>query len=447
MRPKSNGSAISRRGLLKVAGASAAMAALPAWFVEETLDAAEPQPPTLANDKPNFALIGCGGRGRTDAHEASRYGNIVAVCDVYDRHAQGASMEFNGAKPFHDFRKVLERDDIPIIINGTPDHWHTLVNLAALKAGKDIYSEKPLTLTIDEGKHVVDAVSKSQRILQTGTQQRSDPNFRLAAELIRNNRIGKLKEVTVILPAGLRDGPFKSTPAPQSFDWDFWLGQAPKVDFVTERSDFRFRYWYDYSAGTMTDWGAHHNDIVQWALGMDHSGPVEVEGKPTSDIIPGGFTAYSQYQIEYTYANGVKCHVLTTTDDAWTGAVVHGGAGTRHNGIKFVGADGWIWVTRGKIQASDPALLHTPLPSDAVRLYVSNDHKANFFDCVRTRKQPVCDAEVGHRSATMCHVGAISTRLNRRLEWDPKKQEFINDSEANAWRAREQRKPWSYEMI
>jgi predicted dehydrogenase len=437
---------LSRRGALKAAGMTAALAALPKWFVEETLDAAEPKPPASANDRPNVALIGCGGRGRADAHDASKFGNIVAVCDVDDRHAQGASMEFPGSKPYKDFRKVLERDDIPIIITGTPDHWHTLINLAAMKAGKDVYSEKPLTLTIDEGKRVVEAVKKTGRILQTGTQQRSDPNFRLAAELIRNNRIGKLQEVTVILPAGIKGGPFQSKPVPEALDWDFWLGQAPKVDYVPERGDFRFRYWYDYSAGTMTDWGAHHNDIVQWALGMDDSGPVAIEGKPTSDLVPGGFTAYSQYQIEYTYANGVKCHVLTTTDDMWTGAPVHKGAGTQHNGIKFVGTDGWIWVTRGHIEASKPDILHEPLGTDAVRLYVSNDHKGNFFECVRTRKQPICTAEVGHRSASMCHLGAISTRLGRALQWDPQKEQFINDPQADQWLAREQRKPWTYDM-
>jgi len=438
---------LSRRGLLKAAGISAAMASLPKWFVEETLDAAEPKPPTTANDKPNVALIGCGGRGRADAKEALKFCNIVAVCDVNDPHAQGAAMQFYGAKPYKDFRKVLERDDIPIIINATPDHWHTLVNLAALKAEKDVYSEKPLTLTIDEGKRVVEAVKKSQRILQTGTQQRSDPRFRLAVDLIRNNRIGKLSEVIVTLPAGAKGGPFKSLPVPSGLDWDFWLGQAPKSDYLVERADFRFRYWYDYSAGTMTDWGAHHNDIVQWALGMDDSGPVAIEGKPTSERTPGGYTAYSEYQIDYTYANGVMSHVVTTLDDSLTGAQVHKGPGTHEHGIKFVGADGWIWVTRGKFESSRPEIMHEPLADDAVRSDSSSDHKANFFDCVRTRRQPICTAEIGHRSASVCHLGAISTRLGRRLEWDPQKEQFINDSEADKWIAREQRAPWSYEMI
>jgi predicted dehydrogenase len=184
---------------------------LPKWFIEETLDAAEPQAPISANDKPNVALIGCGGRGRADAHEAQPFCNIVAVCDVDDRHSQAAAGEFK-AQPFKDFRKVLERDDIHAIITGTPDHWHTLVNLAALKAGKDIYSEKPLTLTIDEGKHLVEAVKKSGRVLQVGSQQRSDPQFRLACEIVRNGRIGKLKEVTVILPKGARGGPLETKP-------------------------------------------------------------------------------------------------------------------------------------------------------------------------------------------------------------------------------------------
>jgi predicted dehydrogenase len=356
-------------------------------------------------------------------------------------------MEFGEAKTYHDFRHLLQRDDIPIIINATPDHWHTLVNLAALKAGKDLYSEKPLTLTIDEGKHVVEAVKKSGRILQTGTQQRSDPNFHLAAELVRNHRLGKIREVEVTLPAGLKGGPFKTSPVPESLDWDFWMGQTPTVDFVTERSDFRFRYWYDYSGGTMTDWGAHHNDIVQWALGMDDSGPVEIEGKPVTDLVPGGFTAYAEYKIDYTYPNGVRSRVSTTIDDMWTGGAVHNAPSARHNGIKFIGDDGWLWVTRGEIQASRSEILHDPLPSDALRLYVSTDHKANFFECVRTRRQPICPAEVGHRSASVCHLGAISTRLGRKLQWDPQKEQFVNDSEADTWLARPQRKPWSYESI
>lgn len=438
---------VSRRKMMKSVGLLAALAALPKWFVEETLDAAAPDAPRSANDKPNCALVGCGGRGRGDAHEASPFCNIVAVCDVDERHASGASREFGGASPYSDFRKLMERDDIHAIINGTPDHWHTFVNLHALKAGKDVYSEKPLTLTIDEGKRLVDAVKTSGRILQVGSQQRSDPNFRLACELVRNGRIGKLQEVTVILPTGLWGGPFQPQAVPDGLNWDMWLGQAPTVDYVPQRCHTTFRYWWDYSGGTMTDWGAHHNDIALWGMGMDHSGPVTIDGKPSVDMVSGGYTAASEYHIEYTYANGVRHHCISTADDSGFGSILKQGPGTYHNGVRFDGKDGWIWVTRGQIQASKRDILHEPLGSDAVRLYASNDHKANFFECIRTRKQPVAPAEAGHRSVSVCHLGVLSMRLGRKLNWDPDKQQFVGDSEADKWLSREQRKPWTYEVV
>jgi len=437
----------SRRGIVKSMGLAAAMAVLPKWFLEETFDAGAAEVPRSANDKPNCALIGCGGRGRADAHEASPFGNIVAVCDVDERHARGASGEFGGASPYADFRKLMERDDIHVIINGTPDHWHTFVNLHALKAGKDVYSEKPLTLTIDEGKRLVETVKSTGRILQVGSQQRSDPSFRLACELVRNGRIGKLQEVTVILPAGLWGGPFPPQPVPQGLNWDMWLGQAPMVDFVPQRCRTSFRYWWDYSGGTMTDWGAHHNDIALWGMGMDHSGPVTIDGKPSVDMVPGGYTAASEYHIEYTYANGVRHHCISTADDSGFGSILKQGPGTYHNGVRFDGKEGWIWVTRGQLQASKPDILHEPLGSNAVRLYASNDHKANFFQCVRTRKPPVAPAEVGHRSVSVCHLGVLSMRLGRKLNWDPDNQQFVNDPEADKWLAREQRKPWTYDSI
>ena len=436
----------SRRTLLKSLGVGAVASMLPQWFIEETLNAAEPQAPRSANDKPNVALIGCGGRGRADAHEAQPFCNIVAVCDVDDRHAQAAASEFK-ATPYKDFRKVLERSDIDAIITGTPDHWHTLVNLSALKAGKDIYSEKPLTLTIDEGKHLVDAVKKSGRILQVGSQQRSDPPFRLACEVVRNGRIGKLKEVTVILPQGARGGPFESKPIPAGLDWDMWLGQTSKVDYVPERCHAMFRYWWEYSASTLTDWGAHHNDIALWGMGMDHSGPITICGKPAVEMIPGGYTAYSEYHVEYTYANGVRHHCITTMDDTGFGATVRKGPGTLHNGVRFDGTDGWVWVTRGELRASKPEILQEPFSSSDTRLYASDNHKKNFFDCIRTRKQPAAPAEVGHRSISVCHLGAISMRLGRTLNWDPDKQRFVNDAEADQWLSRPQREPYTYEMV
>jgi hypothetical protein len=246
---KSTNAALGRRSFLKTAGVAAL---LPEWFIQEGRSWAAPEP-TSPNERPHIALIGCGGQGRGIAKSASRFANVVAVCDVDSKHAEQASQLFDRAKVYKDFRKLLERNDVHAILNATPDHWHTLVNLAALKAGKNVYSEKPLTLTIDEGKRLVAAVRSSKRILQTGSQQRSDARFRLVCELVRNGRLGELKQITTILPAGPNRGPFKPATKPEELDWDFWQGQTPRHEYTPERCHFWFRYWLDYSGGTMTD--------------------------------------------------------------------------------------------------------------------------------------------------------------------------------------------------
>jgi predicted dehydrogenase len=215
---------------------------------------------------------------------------------------------------------------------------------------------------------------------------------------------------------------------------------------VKERTHLTFRYWWEYSAGTITDWGAHHNDIVLWATGNERSGPVSVEGKPLSEPIPGGFTVPSEFEINFTYADGVTHACRTTTDDAWNGQVINP-KGQRH-GIRFEGENGaWIWVTRGTLTASDRDLLKHKFSDADKRLYVSNDHMGNFLECVKSRKETICPAEVGHRSASMCHLGAIAVRLDRKLQWDPEKEEFTNDSEAQKWVAREMRRPWDYGAV
>jgi myo-inositol 2-dehydrogenase / D-chiro-inositol 1-dehydrogenase len=437
----------SRRDFLKAVGTTAAVSSLPSWFAERCA-AQQPKRRTQSlppGEKVNLALIGCGGRGTGDAKNAQRFGPIVAVCDVDARHLAAARKTFPGAEGYADFRKLLERKDVDAVICGTVDHWHTLVAMAAMRAGKDIYCEKPLTLTIAEGKHIIDVQHETKRILQTGTQQRSSIYFRMACDLIRNGRIGKIERVEVWLPAGLRAGPFKTRPVPEGFDFDFWMGQTPKVPYVKERTHFSFRYWWDYSGGTMTDWGAHHNDIVLWALGLDHSGPVSVEGKQLIDMIPGGYTAASQYAVTYTYANGVVHTCNSTTASEWNGAVKDRN-GQQH-GIKFHGSDGWIWVTRGVINASDRRILTEKLPDNARHVYFSNDHMGNFIDCVKSRKAPICPAEVGHRSASLCHLGVIAIRLGRKLRWDPAAEQFIGDAEANGYVARQMRKPYDYDMI
>ena len=438
---------ISRRRFLKTSAVITGASALPAWFIGQSRSYAATTKPLSPNDRPNIALIGCGGQGRYDTTLAAKFANVVAVCDVDSKHAEEASKQFGGAKAYKDFRKLLERDDIHAIINGTPDHWHTLINITAMKAGKDVYSEKPLTLTIDEGKRLVAVAKETQRILQTGSQQRSDARFRLACELVRNGRLGQLKHVITSLPAGPRRGPFSPAPVPPELDWDFWQGQTPMVPYVRERCHGSFRYWWDYSGGTMTDWGAHHNDIALWGLGLERSGPLTIQGRPLIEMIPGGFTASAEYRVEYTYANGVT-HTCQSTSGNGPDGSVHGTPkpGEMPHGVRFEGAGGWIFVTRGKIEASNPALLTEPLPANAPRLYASDHHMGNFFDCIRSRKPPICDAEIGHRSVALCHLGVISIRLGRKLNWDPAGEQFVNDSAADKWLAREQRKPWTYDL-
>ena len=422
----------SRRAFLQTSAVAAGALAAPAVHA-------------AGSDTLEVALIGCGGRGMGVARDAANHGQIVAYCDVDEAHLAQAKQLWPDDAPLADFRKVLERKDVDVIVNATPDHWHTLVNIAALKAGKDVYSEKPLTLTIAEGQQLVKTVSATKRILQTGSQQRSDKNFRLACELVRNHRLGKLKHVNVWLPSGRREGPFTAEPVPAGLNWDLWLGQTPVVEYVKERCHQSFRYWWEYSGGTMTDWGAHHLDIALWGTGFERSGPVSIEGKPLVEMIPGGLTAASEYEVKYVYPNGVTQTCRSTAANAWNGRVVDP-KGQQH-GVKFEGDGGWIFVTRGKIEASDPALLTSPLSSSATRLTVSDNHMRNFFDSVRSRQQPICDAEIGHRSVSVCHLGVIAMRLGRKLQWDPAKEQFVSDADANRWLSREMRKPWTLDAV
>jgi predicted dehydrogenase len=433
----------SRRDVLKTASL-----ALPAWFLNELprATAAEEKSP---NERFKIALIGCGGMGTHDAKLAQKFGDIVAVCDVDETHRGQALENFKGAKAYDDYRKVCDLPDIDAIINATPDHWHTLVNLRAVHSGKDVYSEKPHTLTIDEGKRLVEAVRKTGRVLQVGSQQRSDNTFRLVCELVRNGRLGKLERVRTWLPEGLHGGPFATQPVPKELNWDVWQGQTAVHDYVPERCHVKFRYWYDYSGGTMTDWGAHHNDIALWGLGKERSGPVSIEGQALSEPVPGGFTAASRYRVKYLYDNGVEHICSSTSANGWAGSVIgKPKEGEKYHGVQFEGPEGWIYVSRGDtLEASDKALIDTPLPAGSTRLYVSDDHMANFFDCVKTRKAPVADVEIGHRSVSACHLGVISMRLGRKLAWDPEAERFKDDADANAMLVREMRKPYTYEEV
>lgn len=429
-------SGISRRAFLGTVAAGAALAALPDWFLNKA--EASPKRRTFGpNDTINVGVIGPGGSrggyrmGLNDARAAAAHPGVkvVAACDVDQLHLDEAANTFGAdCRKYHDFRELLAQKDIDAVVIGTPDHWHSYICIAAMKAGKDVYCEKPLTLTIDEGKKLVQVWRDTGAVFQTGSQQRSDKKFRLACELVRNGRIGKLTRVEAHLPTGPTGGPFKALDVPSDFDFDMWLGPAPEVEYVKERTHGDFRWWLDYSGGMLTDWGAHHNDIAQWGMGTDRSGPVSVQAFGRGPVIGENcYTTFPEFEVTYVYKNGVP--LVTSNKGA--------------NGIKFEGEEGWIFVSRGVLNASDQKLLDDPLPESAEKLYESNDHMGNFLDGMRTRKQPICDAEIGHRSCSICHLANISLRLGgRKLKWDPDQEEFIGDAQANAMVKRAMRGPW-----
>jgi predicted dehydrogenase len=442
---------LSRRGFMQRSLAAAAVAGLPGWYAREVLahhlEAESKEKAVAANDKIVFGAIGIGSPQSRNMHLIQndllkKHGDkaeVVAVCDVDRSHRERAAKAIGSdVKAYEDFRQLLDRKDINAVTIATPDHWHVLIAIDALRKGKDVYCEKPLTLTIHEGQALCKVQKETGKVFQVGSQQRSDTRFRLACELVRNGRIGKVHTVETRIGSNPTSPMIPKAPVPDGLNWDFWLGPTPVVDYmevkqgtkVFTRCHYEFRWWYDYSGGKMTDWGAHHNDIAQWALGMDESGPVAVEGtgtEPAKD--EHHYNCHPDFEITYTYANGTKLLCRSKGE----------------NGIRFNGEDGkWIFVSRGKIEASDKKLLDEPLPSGATRLYVSNDHMGNFLECVKSRKECVCTAQVGHRSVSVCHIGVIALRTGKKLKWDPAKETF-DDAEANRMLSRAMRAPWKLE--
>lgn len=431
---------MSRRGFLESTLTGLVGAGLPLWYAQETLalnlekDAAAPRK-IGPNDTIVMGAIGVGGQGTGIMKWAKSMKGVkvVALADVDATHREKVNQkELKGeAKLYNDFREMLEKEDLDAVTIGTPDHWHALTAIAAMKAGCDVYCEKPLTLTIDEGHHMIKAARKYDRVFQTGSQQRSDARFRLACELVRNGRIGNIKVVEARIGDNPQGGPFPTAKVPEGLDWNFWQGPTPDVPYVKERCHYEFRWWKEYSGGKFTDWGAHHNDIAQWGLGMDDSGPIavtavgeEVAKKPNSYNHPRNFTATFQY------ANGAVLNCSSMGE----------------NGVRFVGDKGWIFVSRSRIAASDKKILDEPLGKDAVRLYHSDNHMGNFMDGIRTRKAPICDVAIAHRSVTVCHLANIALQIGRPLNWDPKAQNFGSDADANKYLSREMRSPWKFEV-
>ncbi|MFQ5504838.1 MAG: Gfo/Idh/MocA family protein [Planctomycetota bacterium] len=408
--------AISRRDFLLAAGCSVAL---------PRLASARGYP---ANERIGLGLIGVGGLGggfhlpkvlRIEDLE------VLAVADVDAEHLDKAVAKTGGrASGYRDYRRILERSDIDAVLIATPDHWHALCAVHAMEAGKDVYCEKPLALTIKEGRAIARAARSSGRVFQTGTQQRSDRRFRRASELVRNGRLGSLEEVRVVLGKAPTSAWVADSEAPACLDWNFWLGPAPLVPYNRKRCHYTFRWFLDYSGGKMTDWGAHHLDIVQWALGTELGGPVRVEA---SGVFPADnfYETAVDFDVRYEYANGVRVRV----------------AGSGRNGVTFRGSAGELFVSRSEIRATPAEILDSE--AGPIRLYESRDHHRNWIDCIRSRRPPVSDAEIGHRSATVCHLGNIAMALGRKLVWDPAAERFPEDEAANRLLHKPMRSPWT----
>lgn len=438
------------------------MTAIPGYFPRAGAAA-----PSSKNDRPMVACIGVGSRGMADAQAAARFGDIVAVCDADRNHAQQAREALGGkADVYQDYRHVLERTDVDVVINATPDHWHTAINLAACRAGKDLYAEKPLTLTIEEGQQLLRVVGETGRVVQVGTQQRSAKPFQTAVELVRNGRLGRLKQVWVALPYySTKGGPFPAEPVPDILNWDLYQGQAAEHAYCHQRTHRIFRWWYEYAGGIVTDWGNHHVDIAHWGMDCETTGPRAIDARGifpnrgkadcfnTPDrffsrmVYPGGLELlfFSALNDQRIFGDVEKNEPTSKEQIAWLfGADVPEEIKTfGRNGIMFLGAESRILVNRSGVYGKPfEDLEKNPLPSDAWRAPSSDDHMGNFFACVASREEPVAPVRIEHRTVSACHLTNISMRLERPLQWDPGSEQMVGDPEANAWLRRTQRHPY-----
>lgn len=457
----------TRRGFLKEASlAGLASAAAPYWFAPSSMAA----PFRSANDRPVLGCIGTGDRWNAVGPNAMAFSDCAAVCDVDKEHVEKGkvkALEQNGKKGvprevdmYEDYRKILDRSDIDVVTIVTPDHWHSKIAIEAMKAGKDVYCEKPLTLTIDEGKQIRKVLDETGRVFQVGTQQRSEMGLRFlhAVALVREGRIGELKTVTVAIGGAPASGPIDVADVPKGLNWDMWLGQAPKEQYRfketgsrygNSRCHYEFRWWYEYSGGKMTDWGAHHVDIAAWAFNLENTGPVKVEpvsadhpvplknGMPTD---PSQYNVATKFHVTSTFKNGAVLHIRDTADDLGF-----------DNGLMLEGTEGRIFVNRGKLTgAAVDGLKDKPFQEDTLKtLYKGKepgDHMKNFFECVVDRTQPISDVYSHHRAMTVCHLANISIRLNRTLNWDPETEQIVGDPDAALWQAREQRKGYEIQV-
>ena len=453
----------SRRDFLKTSFAAVAAGSMPYWFTSETAQAFQ-----SPNERPVLGCIGTGSRWGAVGPNAMRLADCVAVCDVDANHAGGGANRAKGIQSkkgkagdvavYEDYRKILDRKDVEVVTIVTPDHWHSKIAIEAMQAGKDVYCEKPLTLTIDEGKQIVKVLKETGRVFQVGTQQRSEMGSRFlkAVAIINEGRLGKLTSVQCAIGGSPTSGEIPKVPVPKGLNRDMWLGQTPVVDYRQKgtgrgnsRCHYEFRWWYEYSGGKMTDWGAHHVDIAAWALLLNGQGAAPTTIDPVKSVHPVPFknghptdetqyNAATQFLVECGFPSGAK---LTIRHDT-------------NNGILFEGTKGRMFVSRGSLAGRAVDELKTnPLPDDAIaKLYggkepaKSNAHMTNFMESVVSRKQPISDVYSHHKALTICHLANIAIRLDRKLKWDPKTEQIVGDSDANSWLGREQRKGYEIKV-
>ncbi len=433
--------AMTRRQVLAAAGCGVGSMLIP--FSQSRAQTATVKSP---NERWRIGAIGLRYQGTVVTREATAFGDVVAVCDVDSHVRDQARASFGSTAAIHeDYRDLIARSDVDIVVIGSPDHWHVKMAADACRAGKDVYVEKPVSLTIAEGQFLQKIVAETGRVVQVGTWQRSDHRFRLAAEMVQAGRLGKIRKVTVVLGKNRTGGPFEPMPVPKNLNWDRWLGQAAEVPYTPERCHYTFRFWYDYAGGEMTDTGAHHVDIAQWAIGRQNSGPVEILAESKLPQVTNGYNVPVDFRVTFRYADGLEMEVL---DEG-------------RNGILFEGEAGRMFVNRGTITGTPvDELASKPLGRGDFQLYDADNldrpelagkidaiknHMGNFYDCTRTRKTTIADVASQHRSATTCHLGNIAFRLQRNLRWDPDREIFLNDPEANTFLQREQRS--GYEVI
>jgi len=396
-----------------------------------------------ANDRPRIGCIGVGSMGTVDAKEHANFGDVLAVCDVDSRHAEAAKNDSGIGKGkadvYGDYRKVLERNDIDVVSVVTPDHWHVKIAIEALQAGKHVFCQKPLTLTLEENQLIRDACKRyPDRVFLVGTQQRQDRGlFLRAVNMVHKGLLGDIKTVSVGINGGEVGGPFPKVAPPKELDWDFWLGQAPKVEYIEKRCHYQFRWWYEYSGGKFTDWGAHHVDIATWAIQQDQDGmgPIEIDGTDSKHPVPfkdgyptvdDCYNTSNDFAVKCKFANGTEMIVDSRSD----------------NGVLFEGSKGRIFVNRDKIVGKPIEEKWDEgkyTDDDLAKLYKGKPHeghKQNFYRSIREGGLPVSDVFSHVVAMNTCHLSAIAARLGRKIKWDPKAEKIVGDDQAAALVAR-----------